>query len=499
MMFAGLLIDGQRDTNTATTTTTTTGRSNHHMFVPSPPMTSNSSNTEEKTKRAEAPVKRKVGRPGRKRIDTEAKNKRTQQNRAAQRAYRERKENKLKKLENKIHWLEQLNIQNAKESEYVVSGVERLINELNKYRPTNSEDNQLLDFLNQSGQIKSGIKSELAKAEKKPTNIVDDSLNDSNTNDNNVNANNNNNLNSSSQTENNPSPVTSSSSHSSNIYQNNQSPKNEDVNNLLDVDIWSSLLLKKQDDTNHIPDFCNTWDSNESVPIITNKLPSNNTTQQDSIWNSTHLPQDIHNTTTNLFDFNNTYEVISGDNNILSNLAFPDIWMDPSVDNIDNLNSPIVSIATTVPNMDLPLDCTCNGACFTSPSSATTANDINNNNNNNSINKKNCDGGCESDNESSGPVQCELLTRHLINHESIHSVLNDRQFLENAASHCSHFINNVKLQNQLKSYDNNNNNKSFEAVVEDLCNELMVKCIHDPIQNSIILDKKDVRNVMLTV
>ena len=473
------------------------------MYLPSPPMannnTANNNNSESSiTKPTDEPVKRKVGRPGRKRIDTEAKNKRTQQNRAAQRAYRERKENKLKNLENKIHWLEKLNLQNVKESAYVMNGVERLINELNKYRPSNDEDNQLLDFLNQSGQIKSGIKNELTKIEKKneptPTPTTKPASPTQQPNDKN-------------ETNNNPSPVTSFSSTSPTVQSNNNNNSQQllnipdnilNNNNILDTNVWSGLLLKKGDNTNTISDFNNTWDSNGSAPISTRSINNNNNnnntqntqnTQNTNVWSSIPLPQDpttvtTNNNNTNFFDFNNTYEL---NNNMLNNLAFPDIWGDPTnnINSVNSLDSPVVSTTTTIPNMDLPFDCTCGGACFTSPST------------DNNTSKK-CDSDCESDSDEEGscnPIKCDILTRHLLNHESIQSVLNDRQFLDNEASHCSHFINNVKLQNQLKSYDN----KSFESVVENLCNELMVKCQHDPMQNNIILNKKDLRKAMLNI
>ena len=47
---------------------------------------------------------------GQKPIDTEPKSKRTAQNRAAQRAYRERKERKMKELEDKVRLLEDANV-----------------------------------------------------------------------------------------------------------------------------------------------------------------------------------------------------------------------------------------------------------------------------------------------------------------------------------------------------------------------------------------------------
>lgn len=55
---------------------------------------------------------------GRKPIDTEPKSKRTAQNRAAQRAYRERKERKMKELEDKVRLLEDANVRALTETDF---------------------------------------------------------------------------------------------------------------------------------------------------------------------------------------------------------------------------------------------------------------------------------------------------------------------------------------------------------------------------------------------
>lgn len=64
-------------------------------------------------------------KPGRKPIDTEPKSKRTAQNRAAQRAYRERKERKMKDLETKVSLLEDLNIKALEKIELLKSELRR--------------------------------------------------------------------------------------------------------------------------------------------------------------------------------------------------------------------------------------------------------------------------------------------------------------------------------------------------------------------------------------
>ncbi|EDK36566.2 hypothetical protein PGUG_00664 [Meyerozyma guilliermondii ATCC 6260] len=75
-------------------------------------------------------------KPGRKPIETEPKSKRTAQNRAAQRAYRERKERKMKDLEDKVSSLEEQNIKVATESDFLKAQVDMLKQELARYRGT---------------------------------------------------------------------------------------------------------------------------------------------------------------------------------------------------------------------------------------------------------------------------------------------------------------------------------------------------------------------------
>lgn len=71
---------------------------------------------------------------GRKPIDTEPKLKRTAQNRAAQRAYRERKEQKMRELEEKVKSLEDINVQMSTESDFLQAQVDVLKKELARYR-----------------------------------------------------------------------------------------------------------------------------------------------------------------------------------------------------------------------------------------------------------------------------------------------------------------------------------------------------------------------------
>lgn len=73
-------------------------------------------------------------KPGRKPIEIEPKSKRTAQNRAAQRAYRERKERKMKDLEDKVKMLEDETIKANTELDFLKAQVDMLKNELARYR-----------------------------------------------------------------------------------------------------------------------------------------------------------------------------------------------------------------------------------------------------------------------------------------------------------------------------------------------------------------------------
>jgi AP-1-like factor len=79
---------------------------------------------------------RRGNKPGRKPLETEPKNKRTAQNRAAQRAFRERKERKMKELEEKISMLEDEKKSASTESEFLRLQVQILTQELAKHRGT---------------------------------------------------------------------------------------------------------------------------------------------------------------------------------------------------------------------------------------------------------------------------------------------------------------------------------------------------------------------------
>ncbi|KAK4105182.1 PAP1-domain-containing protein [Parathielavia hyrcaniae] len=73
-------------------------------------------------------------KPGRKPLTTEPSSKRKAQNRAAQRAFRERKEKHLKDLETKVHELEQQSQAANSEKEALRAKVEKMTVELNEYK-----------------------------------------------------------------------------------------------------------------------------------------------------------------------------------------------------------------------------------------------------------------------------------------------------------------------------------------------------------------------------
>lgn len=89
--------------------------------------------------------KKKVGRKPLEGNDT--KSKRTAQNRAAQRAFRERKEKKMQQLEDKVKSLEKFKMQNEVESEFLRGQLSLMVRELKGYRPESNSDLKVLDYL----------------------------------------------------------------------------------------------------------------------------------------------------------------------------------------------------------------------------------------------------------------------------------------------------------------------------------------------------------------
>ncbi|KAL2115868.1 hypothetical protein VTJ04DRAFT_10123 [Mycothermus thermophilus] len=87
--------------------------------------------SEPKRRESEEKVPKK---PGRKPLTTEPSSKRKAQNRAAQRAFRERKEKHLRDLENKVQELEKLSKAATTENEELKAKIEKMTIELNEYK-----------------------------------------------------------------------------------------------------------------------------------------------------------------------------------------------------------------------------------------------------------------------------------------------------------------------------------------------------------------------------
>lgn len=96
-------------------------------------------------------------------LDKEARLKRTQQNRAAQRAFRERKERKMQELEIKVAKLNEIQKQNEIESNFLKDQLNILLLELKKYRPTTSIDSKVLNYLSQHNNNKEKSSSQNSK------------------------------------------------------------------------------------------------------------------------------------------------------------------------------------------------------------------------------------------------------------------------------------------------------------------------------------------------
>lgn len=80
-------------------------------------------------------------------LDPETRMKRIAQNRAAQKAFRERKERKMRELEKKVVDLESLTKLNEVETSFLRDQLSVLVKELKKYRPETKQDSKVLRYL----------------------------------------------------------------------------------------------------------------------------------------------------------------------------------------------------------------------------------------------------------------------------------------------------------------------------------------------------------------
>ncbi|KAK5779876.1 Cad1p PWA37_001758 [Arxiozyma heterogenica] len=444
-------------------------------------------------------IKRKVGRPGRKKLDVESKNKRTQQNRIAQRAYRERKEQKLKNLENKIVWLEQLNLQNLNEINFINANLKRLLDDLKQYRSFNDDDLFLLKFLNEKNDIKSLINNEISKIN---NNLKESNINRSNHHD---------------EDNDNDNKVIPNTDLKLN---NNIQPLSSNNNSFDLINTWVNTTSITNSNSNNNSSNCDSSpdiiDNNISNNISNGNNNSNN--NNNNIWDSFPILDNLTSISSDdVLDFNNAFEDNKGykdilkvkniDNNnidiILNNIAFPDIWENSNKDMIlkDNINNNN-DLASNL-NI-LPFDCNCGGVCFNNQISFD--NKYNDDSNyNNVVCNSACNSACNSDddndddyNDDTAVIKCDLLTRHLLNKESIQSIINDKNFMNNNTTNdtfnakfplsCSHFIRRIKVRDEI----------SFEDEVEKLCNELMIKCRHDPVNESILLEKGELKKAIVS-
>lgn len=121
--------------------------------------------------------KRRERKPGRKPLETEAKDKRTAQNRAAQRAFRERRERKMKELEDKVSQLESLNKQSELETKFLRNQVTNLLSELKRYNPElpKKRDSILLDYLAKQRKASIDSNPDFSAAANKAANSKDSS------------------------------------------------------------------------------------------------------------------------------------------------------------------------------------------------------------------------------------------------------------------------------------------------------------------------------------
>lgn len=109
-------------------------------------------------------------KPGRKPLDTEPKSKRTAQNRAAQRAYRERKERRMKELEEKVKDLEDEKIKATTQLDFLRAQIDLLKSELTRYRGHS-------DFLDLTVPFPGGLSDQRAPSIPRFSNPVSGSTN----------------------------------------------------------------------------------------------------------------------------------------------------------------------------------------------------------------------------------------------------------------------------------------------------------------------------------
>ncbi|KAK5780587.1 hypothetical protein RI543_001709 [Arxiozyma heterogenica] len=272
------------------------------------------------TTRSKKPASKKS-----KQLDPEARLKRTQQNRAAQRAFRERKEKKMRELENKVSKLTEIQKQNEIESNFLRDQLNLLLLELKKYRPTTDNDLKVLNYLSQhnnnnnnnNNNNKDSVFSSSSSSPSPPSPHPSKSTiktSDINNNNNNDDDNNNN----------------SSSSGSSNSSSNNTIPTGTITVNtpdnssswldklLSDNDLFTQQLFDNNNNNNNNSNsnklnisnnnspsplfFSNKYNDNQIIPHSTKVNHSNNISTNSNSPNKDPLSSDA------LLDFDNQFD-----------------------------------------------------------------------------------------------------------------------------------------------------------------------------------------------
>lgn len=110
-----------------------------------------------------AAVEKPHSKPGRKPVNSEPKNKRTAQNRAAQRAFRERKEKRMKELEDKVSKLEKEKVEMANESELLRNQISLLLKQIsrNNVEPGTSIEDSLFNSISMNKNLNTDTRFKL--------------------------------------------------------------------------------------------------------------------------------------------------------------------------------------------------------------------------------------------------------------------------------------------------------------------------------------------------
>lgn len=455
-------------------------------------------------------VKRKVGRPGRKKLDVQSKNKRTQQNRAAQRAYRERKEAKLNSLENRIHILEKLNSQREQESNFLQEQLSILLQVKSEGETgaKNVSNDHIDKFLLRSKQVKEKLTKDLLQEGEhldelmttlssgpngihhisKLNNAETDSANDKTK------------SNESSNIDNEDKEMKNMENHSVQKAEgknNNSLSSNNDTINHNHDDSYNNYDLKStrrdilnngislflQTPKNDILLHNNLPDSSESPYSIGNINSTNTDNNDNNNGNNYNRNQSFHFDSSSYDDEKSFWSHFKSKQSYINNKQFDNIdQINPFTNNWDNniLNNYIID-ENDIGLMD-PSLVTTEKLNYTDNIDANTCDDNNNKNtidklafpdiwNDNLLNYlqlADIDSNAKANklykNKRNGKVKCDLLTEHVINKKSLQSLMQDRQFID---SH-SHAHSST---NDTNTHTNEYNDKNIDGTINENSND----------------------------